>query len=64
MFDIFLYVLMIQIEDGDMSGGNATGAHDLQPAPPGQPLSQATGTDVVHTGVTDWMYSTHLSISH
>ncbi|KAL3971118.1 visinin-like protein 1 [Sarotherodon galilaeus] len=33
------------IGDGDVSTGNVSGAHDLQLAPPCQPLSQAAGTD-------------------
>lgn len=52
---------MFQIEEGDVSTGNITGAHDLQLAPTGQPLSQATGTDTVL--MTDQSYSPHLSIS-
>lgn len=55
---------MFQVEDGDLSSGNVTAAHDLQPALPGQPLSQATGTDAAHMGMIDWLYSTLLSISH
>ncbi len=57
-----VYAFVSQIGEGDVSTGNMTGAHDLQLAPPGQPLSQATGTDTVF--MTDKMYSPHLSISY
>ncbi|XP_030603041.1 bromodomain-containing protein 8 isoform X1 [Archocentrus centrarchus] len=35
------------IADGDVSAGNMTGAHDLQLAPPCQPLSQAAGAPML-----------------
>ncbi|KAM9331726.1 bromodomain-containing protein 8-like [Pholidichthys leucotaenia] len=35
------------IGEGEVSAGNATGAHDLQLAPPSQTLSQATEVDVM-----------------
>ncbi|XP_056253323.1 bromodomain-containing protein 8 isoform X1 [Seriola aureovittata] len=35
------------IGEGDVSTGNMTGAHDLQLAPPTQPLSQATGAPML-----------------
>lgn len=56
-----VYAFLSQIGEGDVSTGNMTGAHDLQLAPPGQPLSQATGTDTVF--MTDKTYSPHLNIS-
>lgn len=43
-----------------MSTGNLTGSHDLQLAPPCQPLSQTTGTDTLL--MTDRVDSSHLSI--
>lgn len=42
-----MYVFISQIGEGDGTTGNMTGAHDLQLAPPSQPLSQATGTDTM-----------------
>lgn len=42
-----MYASLSQIGDGDVSTGNVSGAHDLQLAPPCQPLSQAAGTDAV-----------------
>ncbi|XP_069002555.1 bromodomain-containing protein 8 isoform X5 [Embiotoca jacksoni] len=35
------------IGEGDMSAGNMTGTHDLQLAPPTQPLSQASGAPML-----------------
>nr|XP_046266837.1 bromodomain-containing protein 8 isoform X2 [Scatophagus argus] len=35
------------IGEGDVAPGNVTGAHDLQLAPSGQPLSQATGSPML-----------------
>lgn len=55
-----LYAFLSQIGEGDMSTGT-TGAHDLQLAPPGQPVSHAAGTDTVF--MTDLMYSPILSVS-
>lgn len=57
----FLYVRIFQIEDPDASAGNMTGSHDLQLTSPGQPISQATGTDTVL--ITDQSCSSHLNIS-
>ncbi|KAM8900577.1 bromodomain-containing protein 8-like isoform 2-T2 [Spinachia spinachia] len=35
------------IGEGDVTTANSTGAHDLQLAPPGQPLTQATGAPML-----------------
>lgn len=55
-----MFVFISQIGEGDVPTGNMTGAHDLQLAPPGQLLSQATGTDTMF--ITDETYSPHMSI--
>lgn len=49
-----MFVFISQIGEGDVPTGNMTGAHDLQLAPPGQLLSQATGTDTMF--MTDETY--------
>jgi len=48
MFDMHVCMhFTSQIGEGDVTSAHMTGAHDLQPALPSQPLAQATGTDDV-----------------